>query len=188
MEKNIFAKLIANALQLQEKAVANTLSLLEEGCTIPFISRYRKERTGGLDEVQIAAISDRFDKLKHQNCSSASTPAGMQRNWRTSICRTDLSEGQEPRLPENKDWSLWPRFSCFKENGILSVLPPSNYPLSIPNYPLTRPSRERRTSSPRPSAKMSAAASNSETPSPVRLSSSQRLSMFVPSPAGYAAG
>ena len=64
MEKNIFAKLIANALQLQEKAVANTLSLLEEGCTIPFISRYRKERTGGLDEVQIAAISDRFDKLK----------------------------------------------------------------------------------------------------------------------------
>jgi uncharacterized protein len=64
MEKNIFAELIAKALQLQERAVANTLALLEEGCTIPFISRYRKERTGGLDEVQIAAISDRFDKLK----------------------------------------------------------------------------------------------------------------------------
>ena len=64
MEKNIFAKLIATALNLQERAVANTLALLEEGCTIPFISRYRKERTGGLDEVQIAAISDRFDKLQ----------------------------------------------------------------------------------------------------------------------------
>ena len=64
MEKNIIAKLIAGALNLQERAVANTLSLLEDGCTIPFISRYRKERTGGLDEVQIAAISDRFDKLK----------------------------------------------------------------------------------------------------------------------------
>ena len=64
MEKNIFARLIATALDLQEKAVANTLALLEEGCTIPFISRYRKERTGGLDEVQIAAISDRFDKLQ----------------------------------------------------------------------------------------------------------------------------
>ena len=64
MEKNIFARLIASALNLQEKAVANTLALLEEGCTIPFISRYRKERTGGLDEVQIAAISDRFDKLQ----------------------------------------------------------------------------------------------------------------------------
>ena len=64
MEKNVFAKLIATALNLQERAVANTLALLEEGCTIPFISRYRKERTGGLDEVQIAAISDRYDKLK----------------------------------------------------------------------------------------------------------------------------
>ena len=64
MEKNIFAQLIAHALNLQERAVANTLALLEEGCTIPFIARYRKERTGSLDEVQIAAISDRFDKLK----------------------------------------------------------------------------------------------------------------------------
>ena len=64
MEKNIYAELIAKALQLQERAIANTLSLLEDGCTIPFISRYRKERTGGLDEVQIAAISDRYDKLK----------------------------------------------------------------------------------------------------------------------------
>ena len=64
MEKNVFAKLIAAALNLQERAVANTLALLEEGCTIPFISRYRKERTGGLDEVQIAAISDRYDRLK----------------------------------------------------------------------------------------------------------------------------
>ena len=64
MEKIIFARLIATALNLQERAVANTLALLEEGCTIPFISRYRKERTGGLDEVQITAISDRFDKLQ----------------------------------------------------------------------------------------------------------------------------
>ena len=64
MEKNIFAQLIANALNLQERAVAATISLLEEGCTIPFISRYRKERTGGLDEVQIAAISDRYEKLQ----------------------------------------------------------------------------------------------------------------------------
>ena len=64
MEKNVLAKLIATALNLQERAVANTLALLEEGCTIPFISRYRKERTGGLDEVQIAAISDRYDRLK----------------------------------------------------------------------------------------------------------------------------
>ena len=64
MEKNIFAQLIASTLNLQERAVAATLALLEEGCTIPFISRYRKERTGGLDEVQIAAISNRYEKLQ----------------------------------------------------------------------------------------------------------------------------
>ena len=63
-EKNVFASLIATRLNLQERAVANTLALLDEGCTIPFISRYRKERTGGLDEVQIAAISDHYDRLK----------------------------------------------------------------------------------------------------------------------------
>ena len=44
--------------------VENTLKLLDEGCTIPFISRYRKERTGGLDEVQITAISDRAERLQ----------------------------------------------------------------------------------------------------------------------------
>ena len=60
----IFTKLIANELHLNEHAVENTLKLLDEGCTIPFISRYRKERTGGLDEVQITAISDRCERLK----------------------------------------------------------------------------------------------------------------------------
>ena len=64
MEKNVFAHLIAQHLSLQERAVENTLALLDEGCTIPFISRYRKERTGGLDEVKIAAISDQYEKLK----------------------------------------------------------------------------------------------------------------------------
>ena len=64
MEKNSFARLIAQQLNLQERAVDNTLALLDEGCTIPFISRYRKERTGGLDEVQIAAISTQYERFK----------------------------------------------------------------------------------------------------------------------------
>ena len=64
MEKNIFAKLIAQAMNLGVEVVGNTLSLLDEGCTIPFISRYRKERTGALDEVQIAAINDEYERLK----------------------------------------------------------------------------------------------------------------------------
>ena len=56
--------MIGKALGLSERSVCNTLQLIDEGCTIPFISRYRKERTGGLDEVQITAISDAYDKLK----------------------------------------------------------------------------------------------------------------------------
>lgn len=64
MEINIYAKMIGKVLGLSERSVCNTLQLLDDGCTIPFISRYRKERTGGLDEVQITAISDVYDKLK----------------------------------------------------------------------------------------------------------------------------
>ncbi len=60
----IFTRLISTELHLQEHAVENTLKLLDEGCTIPFISRYRKERTGGLDEVQITAISNRLSQLQ----------------------------------------------------------------------------------------------------------------------------
>ena len=60
----IFTRLISSELHLQEHAVENTLKLLDEGCTIPFISRYRKERTGGLDEVQITAISNRCEQLQ----------------------------------------------------------------------------------------------------------------------------
>ncbi|MDP4203398.1 MAG: Tex family protein [Bacteroidota bacterium] len=58
-----FSVIISGELQLREQQVKNTIDLLEEGATIPFISRYRKERTGSLDEVQIAAIKERYEKL-----------------------------------------------------------------------------------------------------------------------------
>ena len=61
---NIFVQLIAKATGINERQVAGTVGLLEEGCTIPFISRYRKEVTGALDEVQVASVSDRLEKLK----------------------------------------------------------------------------------------------------------------------------
>ena len=59
----IFSKMIATALNIAVHQVENTLSLLNGGATIPFISRYRKEATGGLDEVQIGEIKERSDKL-----------------------------------------------------------------------------------------------------------------------------
>ena len=58
-----FTLLISGELHLSEHGVENTLKLLVKGCTIPFISRYRKEQTGGLDEVQITAISNRYEQL-----------------------------------------------------------------------------------------------------------------------------
>lgn len=61
---NVFTKIIAQRLQLPEQGVENTLKLLDESCTIPFISRYRKERTGNMNEVQITQISELNDKLK----------------------------------------------------------------------------------------------------------------------------
>ena len=55
---------ISHSFSLSHKSVWAVLTLLDEGCTIPFISRYRKERTGNLDEVQITNISDLYDRLK----------------------------------------------------------------------------------------------------------------------------
>ena len=59
----LFNKMIAGMLGISEKQTANTLGLLTGGATIPFISRYRKEVTSGLDEVQIGNIKDQYDKL-----------------------------------------------------------------------------------------------------------------------------
>ena len=59
----IYANLIANALALTSRQVNNTIQLLVDGATVPFISRYRKEMTDALDEIQIAEIKDRYEKL-----------------------------------------------------------------------------------------------------------------------------
>lgn len=61
---NLFAKRISDLLNINIKYVDNTLELLDSGCTIPFISRYRKERTGWLDEVQITQICELNERMK----------------------------------------------------------------------------------------------------------------------------
>ena len=55
--------LISNKIGVTEKQVAATIALLNENATIPFIARYRKEKTGSLDEVQIAAIADEYHRM-----------------------------------------------------------------------------------------------------------------------------
>ncbi len=59
-----YATIIANQLNVNQRQVEKTIELLESGATVPFIARYRKEATGGLNEVQIAAIRDLLVKLK----------------------------------------------------------------------------------------------------------------------------
>ncbi len=60
---SLFIKLISTSLQLSEKQVRNAVQLLEDGATIPFISRYRKEMTDGMDEVQLADTKEQYDRL-----------------------------------------------------------------------------------------------------------------------------
>jgi uncharacterized protein len=61
---NTFAEIISPILSISSRQVAATISLLDEKATIPFIARYRKERTGSLDEVQIAAIDSEYKRLR----------------------------------------------------------------------------------------------------------------------------
>lgn len=60
---NTFTRIISDALGLPQRGVENTLQLLDENCTIPFISRYRKEMTGNMDEVQVSDIALMREKL-----------------------------------------------------------------------------------------------------------------------------
>lgn len=60
----MLSKIIAQRLGLSERSVSNTIDLLENGATIPFISRYRKEATGGLNEVQVADVKDDLERMK----------------------------------------------------------------------------------------------------------------------------
>lgn len=59
-----YSTLVSDSLHIPEKQVRQTIDLLESGATIPFISRYRKEATGGLDEVQIADIKNCLEKFQ----------------------------------------------------------------------------------------------------------------------------
>ncbi len=58
-----FHEIIARQLEIEVKQVKNTVELLNEGATVPFISRYRKEQTGSLDEVQVLQVKEQAEKL-----------------------------------------------------------------------------------------------------------------------------
>lgn len=105
MERN-YAKLIADELNLKEEQVKNTLALLESGATIPFISRYRKEATGSLNEVQIGQIKElhtrlvELDKRRAAILDSISEQGELTPELKAQIeAATSLSEVEDLYLP-----------------------------------------------------------------------------------------
>ena len=93
IEKHL-AKLVAE-LKLQPRQVAATAILLEEGATVPFIARYRKEKTGELDEVQITAIRDRLEQMEELDKRRESIVASLlERKLMTEALRVKIDAAE----------------------------------------------------------------------------------------------
>ena len=93
--QSVYSKLISQALSIQERQVTKTINLLNEGATIPFISRYRKEATEGLDEIAIGEIKQRYEKLQE-----------LSKRKETILRSIDEQEKLTPELIEriNNTW------------------------------------------------------------------------------------
>ena len=104
--KNIYIDHIAKTLQVKDWQVENCAKLFEEGATIPFVSRYRKERTGGLDEVAVAEIrhwTDVFAEMEKRKATILETieqAGGLTPELRTRIENSvDAREIEDLYLP-----------------------------------------------------------------------------------------
>lgn len=123
------ASAIAHKLNIKPAQAETVLQLFEEGATIPFIARYRKDRTGGLDEVQIANIQDEAKSLKEflerkAFIEKTTTEQGkmteeLQKKINASITITELEDIYLPYKPKRKT-----KAQTAKENGLepLSIL------------------------------------------------------------------
>ncbi|MBO5499247.1 MAG: RNA-binding transcriptional accessory protein [Bacteroidales bacterium] len=121
--KNIYIEHIARLLQVKEWQVENCAKLFEEGATIPFVSRYRKERTGGLDEVAVAEIrhwSDVFAEMEKRKATILETIE--QAGGLTSDLRSKIENSVESREIEDLYLPFKPkrrtRATAAKEAGL----------------------------------------------------------------------
>ena len=142
--------LIAQRLNLRDKQVEATLKLLDEGATIPFISRYRKEATGALDEVQVAAVADEYRKvqeLEHRKAFVLETIEAQGKltdELRQRITQSwDATEVEDLYLPfkpkrrtkaqvANEDWNPSLRSCCSVRKTIQSWQPSVFSPTRCP--------------------------------------------------------
>ena len=108
----MYAEIIAEKLNLKPVQVAGTLRLLKTGATVPFISRYRKEHTGSLDEVQITAVRDMHDKLRELDARRETVLASireqekltpeLEEKIRAATTITELEDLYLPYRPKKK--------------------------------------------------------------------------------------
>lgn len=120
---NTYISLIAKTLKLSKVSVKNTIELLSEGATVPFISRYRKEMTGSLDEVQIGDIKTQFaklqeiDKRRESIINSIEEQGKMTDNLRKQLTRHyDLTVLEDLYLPYKRKRKT--RASMAREKGL----------------------------------------------------------------------
>ena len=138
------ASFISHSLSLPLQSVSAVLTLLNEGCTIPFISRYRKERTGGLDEVQITNISELNDRLKELNKRKETilktireqeklTPE-LEARIHACMDSTELEDIYLPYKPKRRT-----RAQIAREQGLeplaLAIMEEAQKPTAPPNLP-----------------------------------------------------
>ena len=138
------ASFISHSLSLPLQSVSAVLTLLNDGCTIPFISRYRKERTGGLDEVQITDISDLYDRLKELGKRKETilktireqkklTPE-LETRIRVCMDSTELEDIYLPYKPKRRT-----RAQIAREQGLeplaLAIMEEAQKPTAPPNLP-----------------------------------------------------
>ena len=121
--KNIYINHIAKTLQIKEWQVENCAKLFEEGATIPFVSRYRKERTGGLDEVAVAEIrhwTDVFAEMEKRKATILETIE--QAGGLTAELRSRIENSVESREIEDLYLPFRPkrrtRATAAKEAGL----------------------------------------------------------------------
>ena len=138
------ASFISHSLSLPLQSVSAVLTLLNEGCTIPFISRYRKERTGGLDEVQITDISELYDRLKELSKRKETilktireqeklTPE-LEARIRACMDSTELEDIYLPYKPKRRT-----RAQIAREQGLeplaLAIMEEAKKPTAPPDLP-----------------------------------------------------
>ena len=138
------ASFISHSLSLPLQSVLAVLTLLNEGCTIPFISRYRKERTGNLDEVQITDISELYDRLKELNKRKETilktireqeklTPE-LEARIRACMDSTELEDIYLPYKPKRRT-----RAQIAREQGLeplaLAIMEEAQKPTAPPDLP-----------------------------------------------------